>query len=250
MTDLPLLTYVATMSVTPGPNNLMLAASGVNFGFRRTVPHMLGISIGHGIQVAIVAGLLAWVMAWLDDMRLGLVLAGCAYLLWLAWRQAQAGQPGGGNSAQPLGFIGAALFQWVNPKAWMMVLNAARRRMGCRTVAGARLHTRQFPLHRPVGRRRRPAALPPARSARAARVQLRDGAAAGGDSGVDTGRRVGTERHRLITDQREPAEFIRFINSACSRLLRVSCAARSNSARASSSRSRRMSRSPRTAGSR
>ena len=125
MTDLPLLTHVATMSVTPGPNNLMLAASGVNFGFRRTVPHMLGISIGHGIQVAIVAGLLAWVMAWLDDMRLGLVLAGCAYLLWLAWRQAQAGQPGGGKSAQPLGFIGAALFQWVNPKAWMMVLNAA-----------------------------------------------------------------------------------------------------------------------------
>ena len=125
MTDLPLLTYVATMSVTPGPNNLMLAASGVNFGFRRTVPHMLGISIGHGIQVAIVAGLLAWVMAWLDDMRLGLVLAGCAYLLWLAWRQAQAGQPGGGKSAQPLGFVGAALFQWVNPKAWMMVLNAA-----------------------------------------------------------------------------------------------------------------------------
>lgn len=125
MTDLPLLTYVATMSVTPGPNNLMLAASGVNFGFRRTVPHMLGISIGHGIQVAIVAGLLAWVMAWLDDMRLGLVLAGCAYLLWLAWRQSQAGQPGGGKSAQPLGFIGAALFQWVNPKAWMMVLNAA-----------------------------------------------------------------------------------------------------------------------------
>ena len=125
MTDLPLLTYVATMSVTPGPNNLMLAASGVNFGFRRTVPHMLGISIGHGIQVAIVAGLLAWVMVWLDDMRLGLVLAGCAYLLWLAWRQAQAGQPGGGKSAQPLGFIGAALFQWVNPKAWMMVLNAA-----------------------------------------------------------------------------------------------------------------------------
>ena len=125
MPDFPLLTYVATMSVTPGPNNLMLAASGVNFGFRRTVPHMLGLSIGHGIQVAIVAGLLAWVMAWLDDMRLGLVLAGCADLLWLAWRQAEAGQPGGGKSAQPLGFVGAALFQWVNPKAWMMVLNAA-----------------------------------------------------------------------------------------------------------------------------
>lgn len=124
MIDFPLLTYVATMSVTPGPNNLMLAASGVNFGFRRTVPHMLGISIGHGIQVGIVAGLLAWVMTWLDQLRFGLVLAGCAYLLWLAWRQARAGQPGSGRSAQPLGFVGAALFQWVNPKAWMMGINA------------------------------------------------------------------------------------------------------------------------------
>ncbi|MEI7613817.1 MAG: LysE family translocator [Betaproteobacteria bacterium] len=125
MIDLPLMTYVATMSVTPGPNNLMLAASGVNFGFRRTLPHMLGVSIGNGIQVAIVASALAWVMVWLDHLRLELVLVGCAYLLWLAWRQFRAGQPGAGKSVQPLGFIGAALFQWVNPKAWMMVLNAA-----------------------------------------------------------------------------------------------------------------------------
>jgi threonine/homoserine/homoserine lactone efflux protein len=124
MTDLPLLTYVATMSVTPGPNNLMLAASGLNFGIRRTVPHLLGISVGHGIQVALVGGMLAWVMAWLDDLRFGLVLAGCFYLLWLAWRQTRAGQPGSGRAAQPLGFFAAALFQWVNPKAWMMVLNA------------------------------------------------------------------------------------------------------------------------------
>ena len=125
MTDLPLLTYVATMSVTPGPNNLMLAASGVNFGFRRTLPHMLGISIGVGIQIVLVAGLLAWVMTWLDALRLPLVFVGCAYLLWLARRQAGAGQPGNSEKRQPLGFFGAALFQWVNPKAWMMVLNAA-----------------------------------------------------------------------------------------------------------------------------
>lgn len=125
MIDLPLMTYVATMSVTPGPNNLMLAASGVNFGFRRTLPHMLGVSIGNGIQVAIVASALAWVMVWLDHLRLELVLVGCAYLLWLAWRQARAGEPGSGRSARPLGFLGAALFQWVNPKAWMMVLNAS-----------------------------------------------------------------------------------------------------------------------------
>ena len=125
MLDLPLLTYMATMSVTPGPNNLMLAASGVNFGFRRTLPHMLGISIGVGIQIVLVAGLLAWVMTWLDALRLPLVFVGCGYLLWLAWRQAGAGQPGNSEKSRPLGFFGAALFQWVNPKAWMMVLNAA-----------------------------------------------------------------------------------------------------------------------------
>lgn len=123
--DLPLLTYVATMSVTPGPNNLMLAASGVNFGFRRTVPHMLGVSIGHGFQVCIVAGLLAWMLAWLEALRQVLVGAGCGYLLWLAWRQARAGEPGQGQRTQPLGFVGAALFQWVNPKAWMMGVNTA-----------------------------------------------------------------------------------------------------------------------------
>lgn len=125
MLDLPLLTYVVTMSVTPGPNNLMLAASGVNFGLRRTLPHLLGVSIGHGVQVLIVAGALTWVMAWLEALRLPLVFAGCAYLLWLALRQARAGAPGAGGAGRPLGFLGAAAFQWVNPKAWMMVFNVA-----------------------------------------------------------------------------------------------------------------------------
>lgn len=125
MFDLPLMTYVVTMSVTPGPNNLMLAASGVNFGFRRTLPHMLGVSIGHGVQVVLVASLLAWIMVWLEALRVPLVIAGCAYLLWLAWRQARAGEPASRGQSRPLGFFGAALFQWVNPKAWMMVLNVA-----------------------------------------------------------------------------------------------------------------------------
>ncbi|HRP22564.1 MAG TPA: LysE family translocator [Thauera sp.] len=125
MIDLPLMTYVATMSVTPGPNNIMLAASGVNFGFRRTLPHLLGVSVGNSVQVLIVASGLAWVMAWLDALRLPLVVVGCAYLLWLALRQARAGQPGRDGRVEPLGFVAAALFQWVNPKAWMMVLNIA-----------------------------------------------------------------------------------------------------------------------------
>ena len=125
MIDLPLMTYVATMSVTPGPNNIMLAASGVNFGFRRTLPHLLGVSVGNSVQVLIVASGLAWVMGWLDALRLPLVVVGCGYLLWLALRQARAGQPGRGGRVEPLGFVAAALFQWVNPKAWMMVLNVA-----------------------------------------------------------------------------------------------------------------------------
>ncbi|MFT3760847.1 LysE family translocator [Thauera sp.] len=125
MLDLPLMTYVATMSVTPGPNNIMLAASGVNFGFRRTLPHMLGVSVGSSLQMLIVASGLAWAMAWLDALRPPLVVVGCGYLLWLALRQARAGQPGSGGRAKPLGFLGAAMFQWVNPKAWMMGLNAA-----------------------------------------------------------------------------------------------------------------------------
>jgi len=123
MFDLPLITYIATMSVTPGPNNLMLAASGVNHGLRRTVPHMLGISVGFGVQAALVSGTLAWAMGWLQAVRLPLMVVGCVYLLWLAWRQLQAGRPSGEGEGKPLGFLGAALFQWVNPKAWMFALN-------------------------------------------------------------------------------------------------------------------------------
>ncbi|SMF24718.1 LysE family translocator [Pseudogulbenkiania subflava] len=125
MLELPLLTYFAVMSITPGPNNLMLAASGVNFGFRRTVPHLLGISIGNGFQLFVIASLLAMVLGWVESARLPLALAGCLYLLWLSWKIARAGHPEARAKARPLGFFGAALFQWLNPKAWVMVVNTA-----------------------------------------------------------------------------------------------------------------------------
>jgi len=125
MLGLPLLSYVSLMSITPGPNNLMLAASGVNFGFRRSVPHLLGISIGHGVQVLLVSLLLGWVMAWLDDWRLLLTWAGCGYLLWLSWQVWLAGEPQAKQLVRPMSFVGAAAFQWVNPKAWVMVINTA-----------------------------------------------------------------------------------------------------------------------------
>jgi threonine/homoserine/homoserine lactone efflux protein len=118
-----LLSYVSLMSVTPGPNNLMLAASGGNFGFRRSIPHLLGISIGHGIQVFIVAVLLAWVMASINTVRPILGVFGCAYLLWLSWKIWKAASPEGKEAAKPMSFLAAALFQWINPKAWVMVIN-------------------------------------------------------------------------------------------------------------------------------
>jgi len=125
MLEVALLSYVGVMSITPGPNNLMLATSGVNYGFRRTLPHMLGISIGCSAQVFITASLLAWVLQWVQAARLPLAVAGCLYLLWLSWKIAGAASPQAGQEGRPMSFAAAALFQWVNPKAWVMVLNAS-----------------------------------------------------------------------------------------------------------------------------
>ncbi len=120
-----LLGFAFVTSVTPGPNNMMLLASGVNFGFRRTVPHMLGISAGHALMVFLVGlGLAGVFKAWPAALML-LKGASVAYMLWLAWKIAHAGAPGEGRAkAQPMTFLQAAAFQWVNPKAWAMALGA------------------------------------------------------------------------------------------------------------------------------
>jgi hypothetical protein len=114
---LALLGFAFVTSVTPGPNNMMLLASGVNFGFRRTVPHMLGISIGHALMVFLVGlGLAGVFRAW-PPALLVLKIASVAYMLWLAWKIAQSGSPGEGRAkATPMTFLQAAAFQWVNPK--------------------------------------------------------------------------------------------------------------------------------------
>jgi threonine/homoserine/homoserine lactone efflux protein len=120
-----LLTYAFVTSVTPGPNNIMLLASGVNFGFRRTLPHMLGISLGHGFMVFVVGlGLVSMFVAY-PPARMALTVASVAYMLWLAWKIAHASAPdSSGGRAQPLTFLQAAAFQWVNPKAWIMAVGA------------------------------------------------------------------------------------------------------------------------------
>ena len=118
--------FTIVSSVTPGPNNLMLLSSGANFGFRRTLPHMLGISIGCVAMVLLLGFGLAGVIGRLPWLFTLLHLLSSTYLLYLAWRIATSATVGGGSArAKPLGILDAAAFQWVNPKAWAMTLGAA-----------------------------------------------------------------------------------------------------------------------------
>lgn len=121
-----LLLFAFVSSITPGPNNLMLMASGANFGFARTIPHMLGVGIGFVVMVALVGIGLMQVFDLYPIAHTVLAVVSVAYLLWLAWKVANAGAPeeGQGASGTPMTFIQAAMFQWVNPKAWTMALTA------------------------------------------------------------------------------------------------------------------------------
>ena len=122
---LALLAFAFSTSVTPGPNNMMLLASGANFGFRRTLPHMFGISIGHSFMVFLVGLGLAGVFKAEPRLVLMLKLGAVAYMLWLAWKIAHAAPPKEGRAGgKPFTFAQAAAFQWVNPKAWAMALTA------------------------------------------------------------------------------------------------------------------------------
>lgn len=125
MPELALLSYVAVMSITPGPNNLMLAASGVNHGVKKTLPHMLGISVGNTVQMFITASIFALIVSWVQVIRFPLAVIGCIYLLWLAWKMMMTASPSEAKRTKPMGFVGAVLFQWLNPKAWVMVINCA-----------------------------------------------------------------------------------------------------------------------------
>ncbi len=122
---LALLGFALVTSVTPGPNNLMLMTSGANFGFRRTIPHMLGISIGHAFMVFLMGLGVGQAFHLFPVLNTVLKIAAVAYMLWLAWKIAHAAAPGeGGARARPFTFLQAAAFQWVNPKAWAMALGS------------------------------------------------------------------------------------------------------------------------------
>lgn len=120
-----LLAFAFVSAMTPGPNNLMLVASGANFGFRRTVPHMLGITIGFPAMIFLVGlGVMRLFDLWPPSYVILKVLS-VAYLLYLAWKIANAAPPQEATAeGRPLTFLQSAAFQWVNPKAWSMALSA------------------------------------------------------------------------------------------------------------------------------
>lgn len=123
---LALLVYAFVTSITPGPNNFMLLASGVNFGFVRTIPHMLGIGSGFLTLLLAVGFGLGAVLTAFPALHLALKIAGGVYLLYLAWKIAMSRSLGkdGDTKARPMTFFEAAAFQWVNPKAWVMAITA------------------------------------------------------------------------------------------------------------------------------
>lgn len=120
-----LMLFAFASSITPGPNNIMLMASGVNFGLPRTLPHMLGVSLGHGAMTLILGLGLVQVFDIIPWLRTALTVISVGYLLWLAWKVANAAPPAEAKEgSRPLTFLQAAGFQWVNPKAVYMSIYA------------------------------------------------------------------------------------------------------------------------------
>ncbi|MBV1707201.1 MAG: LysE family translocator [Hyphomicrobiales bacterium] len=124
LVSLALFCFVA--SITPGPNNLMLMSSGLTYGMRRTLPHMIGVALGFMLMVLLVGlgiNALFAIFPWLETF---LKIVSILYLLWLAWKIATSGvvRRANGSSGKPMTFMQAASFQWVNPKAWMMAVTA------------------------------------------------------------------------------------------------------------------------------
>lgn len=138
---LDLLTALAAFafvtSITPGPNNLMLMASGANFGIVRSVPHMLGVVLGFACMIVLVAIGLAQIFETYPKSKLILKVVSVSYLLFLAWKIANASPPKEGEAiGVPFTFIQASLFQWVNPKAWSMALTSIGAYAPSQNLAG------------------------------------------------------------------------------------------------------------------
>ena len=123
---LSLVLFCIAMSATPGPNNVMVMASAARYGVRRTLPHVFGVTLGFPAMLVLVGvGMGALILA-SPEIHRGLEIVGALVMLWIAWRIATAGAPHEAPraGARPLRFFEAALFQWVNPKAWVIAVAA------------------------------------------------------------------------------------------------------------------------------
>ena len=120
-----LVSYYFVMFVTPGPNNAMLTASGIKFGFKRTLPHLIGIPFGHTIQITLVCFGLGSVFQKYPNIQFYLKWICFFYLLYLGWKIIGSFSTNDKDSGRPLRLYEASLFQFINPKAWVVALTAA-----------------------------------------------------------------------------------------------------------------------------
>jgi len=144
---LALFGFAAITLVTPGPNNMMLLASGANFGYRPTIPHLFGVSIGFGLMVMLVGMGLMTLFELFPPLQTVLKGVSVVFLVWLAWKIAHAAAPGGDGTARParpISFLQASAFQWVNPKAWTMALTAIAAYAPERNLAAVALVAAMF----------------------------------------------------------------------------------------------------------
>jgi threonine/homoserine/homoserine lactone efflux protein len=121
----PLFLFAVAMCLTPGPNVVMVTASAANFGFRRTLPQMLGITLGFGFMIMAAGFGLAGLLRAEPRLHELLKYAGAIYLLYLAWRIAHAGTASKDSArTRPINLVEAALFTWMNPKGWVTAVGA------------------------------------------------------------------------------------------------------------------------------
>lgn len=121
---LALVIFALVTCVTPGPNNVMLTATGANVGIRRGLPHVFGINVGFALMMFIVAAGIGTALVTHPSALQAMRYVGSAVLLWLAWKIGTATEVGGQRPDGPVGFWEAAAFQWVNPKAWLICAGA------------------------------------------------------------------------------------------------------------------------------
>lgn len=120
-----LVAFVTAATITPGPNSIMIMASGVNYGFRKTLPHILGVGVGITIVISLAGVGLGQMLELLPELRLALLIVSSIYLLYFAWKIANAAPSAEtAKTGTPLTFLQAALFQWVNPKVWALGMAA------------------------------------------------------------------------------------------------------------------------------